>query len=76
MPVYIWRKNKAGGVFRRTYVIIGERISFDSFGYDPEESGAYSKMTDVIFDKVCALGESFSPEAYKRAKKAAKRAGR
>lgn len=76
VPVYIWRKNKAGGVFRRTYVIIGEKIAFESFGYDPEESGAYSKITDVIFDKVCALGESFSPEAYKQAKKAAKRARR
>ena len=73
VPVYIWRKNKAGGVFRRTYVIIGERIAFESLGYDPEASGAYNRITDTVFDRVCALGEGFSPKAYKQAKKAAKK---
>ena len=76
IPVYIWRKNKESGVFRKTYVIIGEKISFDSLGYDPDGSGEYSRITDVIFDKVCALGESFSPEEYKREKKAAKQASK
>lgn len=74
VPAYIWRKNRAGGIFRRTYVIIGEKIDFVSLGYQPEENGEYSRITDVIFDKVCALGEEFSPEKYKRAKKAAKKA--
>ena len=74
VPAYIWRKNKAGGAFRRTYVIIGEKIDFEALGYDPDGTGEYSRITDVIFDKVCALGEGFSPEEYKRAKKAAKKA--
>lgn len=76
VPAYIWRKNKAGGVFRRTYVIIGEKIDFASLGYDPDGSGEYSRITDIIFDKVCALGENFSPEKYKLAKKAARKAAK
>lgn len=74
IPAYIWRKNKAGGVFRRTYVIIGKKIDFEALGYDPDGAGEYSRITDIIFDKVCELGESFSPEEYKRAEKAAKKA--
>ena len=74
VPAYIWRKNRAGGIFRRTYVIIGEKIDFESLGYQPEENGEYSRITDVIFDKVCTLGEEFSPEKYKQDKKTARKA--
>lgn len=69
VPAYIWRKHNKGGVFRRTYVIIGKKIPFEEFGYDPEESGAYAKMTDTIFDRVCTLGEDFAKELAKKGKK-------
>ena len=59
VPVYIWRKGNKGGVFRRTYVIIGEQIPFESFGYDKEASGEYARITAEVFDKICSLGESF-----------------
>lgn len=68
IPAYIWRKNNKGGVFRRTYVIIGEKIPFEDFEYNAEEVGAYSKMTDKIFDRVCALGESFEAELREKGK--------
>ena len=67
VPVYIWHKHKKGGLFRKTYIIIGEKIPFESFEYDKEETGVYNRMTSLIFDRVCALGESF--EADMEAKK-------
>lgn len=69
VPVYIWRKGKKGGVFRRTYVIIGEKIPFESFEYDKEGTGEYNRMTSIIFDKVCALGEDFERDLGKADKK-------
>ena len=69
IPAYIWHKNNKGGLFRRTYVIIGEKIPFEEFGYDAEESGAYAKMTDTIFDKICTLGEEFDAKIRAKDKK-------
>lgn len=68
VPVYIWSKNKKPRIFRRTYVIIGERIPFESFAYDREATGEYSRITDIIFDGVCSLGEGFSPDITKEDK--------
>ena len=69
VPVYIWHKGNKGGPFRKTYVVIGEKIPFENFVYNKEESGEYARITGQIFDKVCALGESFDPKAYKKGKK-------
>ena len=65
VPVYIWRKGNKAGVFRRTYVIIGEKIPFESLNYDKERNGEYSRITDIVFDRICSLGESFDPQKYK-----------
>ena len=59
VPAYIWRKGRKGGAFRRTYVIIGEKIPFEQLEYDREKNGEYSRITGIVFDKVCELGESF-----------------
>lgn len=69
VPVYIWHKNNKGGPFRRTYVIIGEKIPFESLGYSRDENGEYARITSIMFDKVCSLGESFDPKEYKRGRK-------
>ena len=69
VPVYLWRKNNDMKLFGRTYVIIGEKIPFEALGYDKDESGAYAKMTEKIFDRICTLGESFDPEEWKKAGK-------
>ncbi len=69
VPVYIWRKGNRSGAFRRTYVIIGEKIPYASLEYNKEATGEYSRITGIVFDKVCTLGESFDPKAYKREKK-------
>lgn len=67
IPCYIWRKKNKFLLFRRTYVIIGEKIPFESLNYNSEESGEYMRITELAFDKICALGEEF--EAQRAAKK-------
>lgn len=62
VPVFIWRKNHTPKLFRRTYIIIGEKIPYQSLAYDPNGTGEYMRMTNVIFDRICALGENFSPD--------------
>ena len=71
IPCYIWRKNNRSRIFRRTYVIIGERIPFESLEYNPDANGEYARITDIVFDKICKLGEDFTAEleAKKNAKK-------
>jgi 1-acyl-sn-glycerol-3-phosphate acyltransferase len=69
VPVYIWRKGKKGGAFRRTYVVIGEPIPFESFGYDKEVTGEYNRITSVIFDRICNLGEDFEASLPEKMKK-------
>ncbi len=69
VPVYLWRKNNKMKLFGRTYVIIGEKIPFEDFCYDKEESGAYAKITDKVFDRICTLGEGFDPAEWKKAQK-------
>ncbi len=59
VPVYLWRKNNRFKMFRRTYIIIGDIIEFDSLNYDPEQSGEYLRITNLVFDKICTLGEEF-----------------
>lgn len=71
VPVYIWRKKNKFKLFRRTYIIIGDVIPFESLGYDSEASGEYARITDIVFDKICTLGEEF--ESERRAKKEKKR---
>ena len=62
VPVYIHKKNNTHKLFRKTNVIIGEKIPFENFGYDPEATGEYARITGIIFDRVCSLGEEFSKE--------------
>lgn len=62
LPCYIWRKNNRFKLFSRTYIIIGEKIPFSSLSYNPEVNGEYTRITDVVFDKICSLGENFEKE--------------
>ena len=69
MPVYIMRKNNAFKLFRKTYVVIGERIPFAELHYNPEADGEYARITTEIFDKVCMIGEQFAEEQARKKKK-------
>ena len=71
IPAYIARKNNRFKLFRRTYVVLGERIPYESLNYNKDADGEYARITSLIFDKVCVLGEDF--ESEQKAKKEAKR---
>ena len=74
LPCYIWRKKNKFKLFRRTYVIIGDVIPFKDLSYDPESKGEYARITNLAFDKICALGEEFEAELNaKKAKKGKKK---
>ena len=53
VPVYIFRKKNTFRLFKKTYVIIGEKIDRSVFA-DKDNA----EITEIIFDKVCSLGES------------------
>ena len=74
VPAYIMRKKDTFKLFRKTYVIIGERIPFEELHYDLEANGEYARITARVFDRVCAIGEEFAKEqAQKKAEKKAKK---
>lgn len=74
VPVYIARKNNTHKLFRRTWVIIGEPIPFSQLNYDPEASGEYARITDIIFDRICTIGEGFDEETARAREKAERKA--
>ena len=65
VPVFILRKDHTPKLFRRTWVVIGEKIPYESFGYDPEASGEYARITNEIFDRICTMGEEFAAKNTK-----------
>lgn len=69
VPVFIMRKDHTPKLFRRTYIIIGEKIPYESFAYNPEANGEYARITNVIFDRICTLGEDFAAKQAENEKK-------
>ncbi len=65
VPAYIVRKNNTHKLFRRTWVIIGKPIPFSELNYDKEASGEYNRITALVFDRICTLGESFDEKKAK-----------
>ena len=66
VPVYLWTKKRKKTLFGRVYVVIGEKIPFESFNYDESASGEYARISEIIFDRVCATGEEFSDKMQKK----------
>ncbi len=58
MPVYVLRKKNTFRLFKKTYVIIGEKIDRATL----KELGNNAAITEYIFDKICTLGENTAKE--------------
>ena len=58
MPVYIKTKREKLSLFRRTKIVIGEYISPEELSCDKTGREKYAHISEYVFDKVCALGES------------------
>ena len=57
LPVHIKIKNYRWRPFRRVTLIFGEPIPFERFNYDENASGEYARITEMIYDEICRLGE-------------------
>ncbi len=52
VPVYILRKGHKPGLFKRTYVIIGEKLEYSDIA-----EGDYEAITQRIFSRICDIGD-------------------
>ena len=57
LPVHIKIKNYRWRPFRRVTLIFGKPISFEQLRYDENAAGEYARITDMIYDEICRLGE-------------------
>ncbi len=57
VPVYIKTKNNRTMLFRKTKIIVGEPISYEELGYEKGGNAEYKAASELIFDRICTLGE-------------------
>ena len=57
LPIHIKMKNYKWKFFRRVQVIVGEPIPFEKFEYQEGVTGEYARITGIIYDEICRLGE-------------------
>ncbi len=68
LPCCIKTKGNKFAFFRRVDVYYGKPIRFEEFNYDPENSGEYTRITNMMFDRVCEMYKN--AEAEEEAKRA------
>ena len=57
LPVFIKVKNNRHRFLCKKEVIVGKPISFEELNYNPEAAGEYQRIADLLFEKVCELGD-------------------
>lgn len=57
LPVFIKVKNNRQRFLCRKEVIVGKPISMAELSYDPEAAGEYQRIADLLFERVCELGD-------------------
>ena len=59
LPIYIQTKDHEAKLFRRRTLIIGKPILPEELDYHPRTPGEYERISRLIFDRICLLGEEF-----------------
>lgn len=62
LPVYIHTEGNVPKFFKKRTVIIGKPISFSALGYDHDRAGEYARISEMIFDRICTLGEEYKTQ--------------
>lgn len=62
LPCYIRTKKNRFAFFRRVDVYMGKPVKFEELGYNPEVAGEYTRITSLIFERVCELYDSAETE--------------
>ena len=57
LPVFIKAENNTPRFLRKKQIIIGKPITPEEMNYDPEASGEYARISQMLFEKVCELGD-------------------
>lgn len=57
LPAFIKMKNQKWRFLRRVTVVFGEPIPFEKFEYQEGVAGEYARITGMIYDEICRLGE-------------------
>jgi len=69
VPVYIRTKKKRVALFRKTEIICGDPISFEEMGFENGGTEEYTRVSRMIFDRICDLADTPSPIKKKGDKK-------
>ena len=65
LPIYIHTKDNTAKIFRRRTVIIGKPITPEEIAYVPRQAGEYERISRLVFDRICDLGEEYSQKKAK-----------
>ena len=57
LPVFIKVKNNRHRFLCKKEIIVGKPISIEELNYNPEAPGEYQRIADLLFEKVCELGD-------------------
>ncbi len=57
LPCYIKMKKRRWTPFCRVDVYIGNPIKFEELAYDSEAQGEYMRISNLVFDRICTMGE-------------------
>ena len=66
LPVYIHTEGNVTRIFKKRTVIFGKPISFTEMRYDPENAGEYARICEMVFDRICALGEEYKTQCNQK----------
>jgi len=58
VPVFIKTKNNHTHFFGKTEVHFGEVIPYEALGFEKGGKEEYKKAAELIFDRVCSIGEN------------------
>ena len=65
VPVYIKTKNNHLRPFKKTEIYFGEPIPYGSLGLENGGKEEYKKASELIFDRICTMGETVFAEKGK-----------
>lgn len=68
LPCCVKTKKNRFAFFRRVDVYFGKPIRFEELGYDPDATGEYTRITNLMFEKVCQLYDEAEAEERKHGK--------
>lgn len=60
LPVAVITRNNKFGLFKKTYVVIGDIIKYESFNNTEKSREEFNRISALIFDKICELHKEYS----------------